>query len=49
MQLMEFIDIEHTPKNILIRAVKKSSSREQNVPKIIDALSVSPEIWKSVK
>ncbi len=49
VQLMEFIDIEHTPKNILIRAVKKSSSREQNVPKIIDALSVSPEIWKSVK
>ena len=49
VQLMEFIDIEHTPKNILIRAVKKSSSRKQNVPKIIDALSVSPEIWKSVK
>ena len=23
-QVMEFIDMEHTPKNILIRAVKKS-------------------------
>ena len=46
VQLMEFIDIEHTPKNILIRAVKKGNSREQSAPKIIETLSVSPEIWK---
>ena len=26
VQVMEFIDMEHTPKNLLIRAVKKSSS-----------------------
>ena len=29
VQMLEFIDIEHTPKNILIRAVKKTS-RNQN-------------------
>ncbi len=28
VQLLEFIDIEHTPKNVLIRAVKKSQSKE---------------------
>lgn len=49
VQLMEFIDIEHTPKNILIRAVKKSDKKECNVPGIIETLGVSPEIWKSVK
>lgn len=29
VQVMEFIDMEHTPKNLLIRAVKKSSSNEK--------------------
>lgn len=28
VQLLEFIDMEHTPKNILIRAVKRSSAQE---------------------
>ncbi len=32
VQLLEFIDIEHTPKNILIRAVKKSSGSRQSPP-----------------
>lgn len=27
-QIMEFIDLEHTPKNLLIRAVKRTQSRE---------------------
>lgn len=27
-QVMEFIDMEHTPKNILIRAIKEKSSKE---------------------
>lgn len=30
VQVMEFIDMEHTPKNILIRAVKEKDSREKN-------------------
>lgn len=29
-QILEFIDMEHTPKNILIRAVKKNGIRYQN-------------------
>lgn len=29
-QILEFIDMEHTPKNILIRAVKKEGMRYQN-------------------
>ena len=31
VQMLEFIDEEHTPKNILIRAVKKSGVSEQSV------------------
>lgn len=30
VQLLEFIDIEHTPKNILIRAVKKKAGEGEN-------------------
>ena len=29
-QILEFIDMEHTPKNILIRAVKKRHAKEDN-------------------
>ncbi len=31
VQLMEFIDLEHTAKNVLIRAVKKSESKTKTV------------------
>ena len=47
VQMLEFIDEEHTPKNILIRAIKKqppSSSKPR--PKIIDKLKIAPELWK---
>ena len=30
VQVMEFIDMEHTPKNILIRAVKEKAGKEKN-------------------
>jgi len=33
-QILEFIDMEHTPKNLLIRAVKKK--KEQNVDEKVD-------------
>lgn len=50
VQMLEFIDIEHTPKNILIRAVKndKNSSQKniENAQNLIKNLGISPEIWK---
>ncbi|MBR4180000.1 MAG: methyltransferase, partial [Treponema sp.] len=51
VQMLEFIDEEHTPKNVLIRAVKKSAVNgvpelvEGAKPKILDELKISPEIW----
>lgn len=56
VQMLEFIDMEHTPKNILIRAVKKMNNgdrprmnKSQNNgdrPLLIDALKIAPEIFK---
>lgn len=46
-QILEFIDMEHTPKNLLIRAVK--SGREVQVDKLgdtMEALHVSPMLKK---
>lgn len=33
--MLEFIDMEHTPKNILLRAVKKGTSGEKVTEDII--------------
>ncbi len=45
-QLLEFIELEHTPKNILIRAVKRSSGEsakeDMQLKKCMDFLGVSP-------
>lgn len=44
-QLLEFIDMEHTPKNILIRAVK--TGKKQNSDKVksmMDALQIRPTL-----
>lgn len=60
VQMLEFIDMEHTPKNILIRAVKNENKKNisqngtqgtdpegiLNLPKLIDALKINPEIFK---
>ena len=48
VQLLEFIDIEHTPKNTLIRAVKKNGGKKNSsgVPELINALKINPEIFK---
>lgn len=56
VQMLEFIDEEHTPKNVLIRAVKKSVAPalrqaqglriEGPKPKILDELNIKPELWK---
>ena len=52
VQLLEFIDMEHTPKNILIRAVKtkktgdqKGSSR-QNLKACMEFLNADPCLFK---
>lgn len=51
VQMLEFIDIEHTPKNILIRAVKKSQGQKKSaeagkeLPRIITSLNIRPEIF----
>lgn len=47
VQLLEFIDIEHTPKNILIRAVKRKNDRgnkeqKRKYTELVDFLGVSP-------
>ena len=46
-QILEFIDMEHTPKNILIRAVKKGKRNEKNAEEIIkceELLGVKPTL-----
>ncbi|MDD3174269.1 MAG: SAM-dependent methyltransferase [Herbinix sp.] len=52
VQLLEFIDMEHTPKNILIRAVKRSTAfqvtkmQEDELQKCMDFLGVTPCLQK---
>jgi len=50
-QILEFIDMEHTPKNILIRAVKKSGMRYQSksqtsLKQLEEFLEVNPTLEK---
>ena len=42
VQILEFIDMEHTPKNILIRAVKSKKMKAAST----DVLSSLDEFWK---
>lgn len=51
-QLLEFIDLAHTPKNILIRAVKKpvSASEKQKrideVKRLMEEFNLNPTLYK---
>lgn len=48
-QVLEFIDMEHTPKNILIRAVKSGKETEkaaEEIKKCIQFLGVSPTLGR---
>ena len=48
-QILEFIDMEHTPKNLLIRAVKKGSMRlkhSTDIRTVEEALHVMPTLDK---
>ena len=51
--MLEFIDMEHTPKNILIRAVRKkeitAEQRQEEKNKIANVmkfLQIKPMLWK---
>ncbi len=37
-QLLEFVDLDHTPKNILIRAVKRADTSEQKREKLLNEI-----------
>lgn len=47
-QILEFIDMEHTPKNILIRAVKqgKSKDNKKQIEDIMEFLQIMPTLAK---
>lgn len=51
-QILEFIDMEHTPKNLLIRAVKENSGKQQekkNVRELEEFLSVDLTLHQLLK
>lgn len=51
-QVLEFIDMEHTPKNILIRGVKKKEGRKADwgkYEKCCEALGVTPTLGRILK
>lgn len=51
-QVLEFIDMEHTPKNILIRGVKRNKEREVNFEKYdqcCQALHIAPTLGRLLK
>ena len=50
-QILEFIDMEHTPKNILIRAVKtgKRKNNQKSVKALEDFFHVTPTLGKLLK
>ena len=50
VQMLEFIDMEHTPKNILIRAIKKAGGLDaaspSQPPELMKSLGITPELYK---
>lgn len=45
VQILEFIDMEHTPKNILIRGVKKGKTKEStDYRRVMEFFGVSPTL-----
>lgn len=43
-QILEFIEMEHTPKNLLIRAIKSEGHKHVDVSKLIEELNVKPTL-----
>jgi len=55
VQILEFIDLEHTPKNLLIRAVKNSHKASNQIDhaakrysKFSQSLNISLSLWESI-
>lgn len=50
-QILEFIDMEHTPKNILIRGVFQGEKKEnkQELEELMEALHVEPTLYHLLK
>lgn len=50
-QILEFIDMEHTPKNLLIRAVYSKPHEEKwmEVEKILEAYHISPTLYQLLR
>lgn len=52
VQVLEFIDMEHTPKNILLRAVKQSGAGHKDMhelKQLINELQVKPKLLELLK
>ncbi len=47
-QILEFIDMEHTPKNLLIRAVKQGGPRDngEKIQELLDFLHGEPTLYR---
>lgn len=49
-QILEFIDMEHTPKNILIRAIKNekesTGQAKEEICKLLEFIGVEPTLYK---
>lgn len=52
-QILEFIDMEHTPKNLLIRGVKRKkmrpAGRQEDVGEVMEFLHISPTLERLLK
>ena len=52
-QILEFIDMEHTPKNLLIRAVKRKgmqpAGKRNNITEVTEFLQISPTLERLLK
>lgn len=53
VNVMEFIDMEHTPKNIMIRSVKTGKkggkSLVEDMERIISEYNIEPTLYKLLK
>ncbi|MGM9859006.1 MAG: class I SAM-dependent methyltransferase [Bacilli bacterium] len=50
-QILEFIDIEHTPKNLLIRAIKTGSPKNDwtKIDKFTEQFSINPTLYRLLR